>query len=88
MDDTRFDSKLIADMGGLAFQIQRVSDTAKGFAVRVGGVQNAVWEDNEKDFLALYERIKKTIAFLEAVDPKSINGKEEVEILTPNSSMS
>ncbi|KAI9641658.1 hypothetical protein NHQ30_009513 [Ciborinia camelliae] len=42
-------AKLIDDMGDLIFQIQRVSDTAKGLAVRVGGAENVVLEDNETD---------------------------------------
>lgn len=36
-------------MGDLIFQIQRVSDSAKGLAVRVAGAENVALEDNEKD---------------------------------------
>lgn len=42
-------AKLVDDMGDLIFQIQRVSDTAKGLAVRVGGAENVVLQDNETD---------------------------------------
>lgn len=68
-------------MRGLVYQIQRVSDTAKGLAVRVGGIENVVWEDNETTFPDMQERIKKTIDFLEGVDPKSIEGKEDAEVV-------
>lgn len=36
-------------MGDLIYQIQRVSDTAKGLAVRVGDAENVVLKDEEKD---------------------------------------
>ena len=42
-------ARLIEDMGDLVYQIQRISDTAKGLAVRVGGAENVVLEDNETD---------------------------------------
>lgn len=42
-------ARIIDDMGDLIYQIQRVSDTAKGLAVRVGGAENVVLKDEEKD---------------------------------------
>ena len=36
-------------MGDLIFQVQRVSDSAKGLAVRVGGAENVALPDNETD---------------------------------------
>ena len=61
------DARLIADMQTLAYQIQRVSDSSKGFAVRVAKVEPVAFEDNEKTFPELQERIAKTIKFLEGV---------------------
>ena len=61
------DARLIADMQTLAYQIQRVSDSSKGFAVRVAKVETVAFEDNEKTFPELQERIAKTIRFLEGV---------------------
>lgn len=75
------ESRLIADMQPLTYQIQRISDTAKGVAVRVAKVTPEAWEDNEKTFPELQERLKKTIAFLEEVDPKSMDGMEEQEVV-------
>jgi hypothetical protein len=60
-------ARLIADMQTLAFQVQRVSDNAKNFAVLVAKLENVVWEDNEKTFEELQERIAKTVKFLEAI---------------------
>lgn len=75
------DSRLIADMQALPYQIQRVSDVAKGVAVRVAKVEPVVMEDNEKTFLELYDRIQKTIDVLEKVDPHSMDGMEDKEIV-------
>lgn len=39
--------QLHSDQKGLVFQIQRVTDTAKFCAVRVAGIENEVWADDE-----------------------------------------
>jgi hypothetical protein len=75
------ESRLIADMGALPFQIQRISDTAKGCAVRVGKVEPVPMEDNETTFPELQARIAKTIEVLEKVDPKSMDGMEDAEVV-------
>lgn len=80
-DQTLISSRLISDMGDLIYQIQRASDTAKGLAVRMGGAENEAFEDNEKTFADAYERIDKTIKFLEKVDEKAINDKEDKEVV-------
>lgn len=49
--------------------------------MRLGKVEPEAWADDEKTFPELQERIKKTIAFLEKVDPKSMDGLEEKEIV-------
>jgi len=74
-------ARIIEDMGDLIYQIQRVSDTAKGLAVRVGGAENVVLKDEEKDFPALQARITATISILEGLSPNSMNNKEETEII-------
>ena len=47
--------------------VQRVSDTAKGVAQRIGGIAPVALEDNEKTFPDLFNRIQKTIDILEGV---------------------
>ena len=44
------DARLIEDMAPLTSQVQRVSDTAKGTAVRVGMVENVAMPDEETNF--------------------------------------
>jgi hypothetical protein len=80
------EARLVADMAPLTAQIQRASDSAKGAAVRIGGVPNVVMEDNETTFAQLQDRIAATIAFLDAVPRAAIDGSESatVELVTPN----
>lgn len=80
------EAKLIADMGGLSYQIQRVSDTAKGVAVRAGGVAQVSLPDNETTFPQLQERIAKTIEILESVKEADMNANEEKEVVLPSRS--
>lgn len=44
-----------------------MSDSSKGFAVRVAKTEPVAFEDNEKTFAELQERIAKTVKFLEGV---------------------
>ena len=44
----------------LAGQVQRASDTAKFAMVRVGGVENEPFADEEKSFADLQDRIART----------------------------
>jgi uncharacterized protein len=75
------ESRLAPDMYPLPYQIQRVSDTAKGLVSRIGKTPPVAMEDNEQTFAQLKERIDKTIAVLESVDPGSINGREDEEVV-------
>jgi hypothetical protein len=73
-------TRLVDDMAPLTAQVQRATDTAKGTMVRVGGVDNVVFEDNEESFEALQERIAKAIAFIRAVPRAALDGKEEAAV--------
>ncbi len=72
---------LAPDMAALAFQIQRASDSAKGFPTRLGGLPEHAMPDTESTFEELQERITKTIELLKQVKEEDINGKEEVEVV-------
>jgi hypothetical protein len=75
------EARLIEDMLPLTGQIQRASDSAKFVPVRVGQVENVSMADDEVTFADLYARIDKTVAFLKAVDPTSMDGREEAEVV-------
>ncbi|MDB5492647.1 MAG: hypothetical protein JWO78_2496 [Micavibrio sp.] len=81
IDETVFmNARLAPDMLPLPRQIQIASDAAKGFTARVGGVPVPSFEDTEKTFAELQERIKKTIDFIQSVKPEQIDGGEDREV--------
>ena len=75
------EARLFPDMGALASQIQRASDSAKGCVVRIGGVENLAMADTETTFDELQARIAATIAFLENTPREAMDGKEETEVV-------
>jgi hypothetical protein len=82
IDEAEFlTARLYEDMAPLTAQIQRVSDTSKLFAVRVGAVENVPMEDNEASFADLQARLTKTIDFLKSVPADAINGKEAASVI-------
>ncbi|WP_020178983.1 DUF1993 domain-containing protein [Methylopila sp. M107] len=75
------ETRLAPDMYPLTGQIQRASDTAKFALVRIGGVENVPFADDETTFADLHARIAKTADFLRAVPRSAIDGREEVEVV-------
>lgn len=73
-------SRLYPDMFALTRQVQIVSDTAKGCAARLAGMEPPVYEDKETTFPELIERLRKTIAYLNTFKPGQIDGSEEREV--------
>jgi hypothetical protein len=82
-------AKLHDDMAPLTAQIQRASDSAKGAAVRIGGLENVSMADDEVTFADLHARIARTVDFLKAVPPEAMNGQEArpVTLTTPGRSV-
>lgn len=79
------ETRLAPDMHPLPAQIQRASDTAKFAGVRLGGVPNVSFEDDERSFADLYARIAKTADFLKAIPREAIEGKETAEVVLKTS---
>ncbi|KTD33652.1 hypothetical protein Lmor_1964 [Legionella moravica] len=73
-------ARLAPDMFPLIRQIQIATDTAKGCASRLAGIEIPVYADNETSFAELEDRIKKTIHFLESVSSSQIDGSENREV--------
>lgn len=73
-------SRLYPDMFALTRQVQIVSDTAKGGAARLAGMEPPVYEDKETTFPELIERLRKTIAYLNTFKPGQIDGSEKREV--------
>jgi hypothetical protein len=74
------EARLAPDMFTLAGQVQRASDTAKGCAVRLAGIDNPSFPDTETSFAQLQERIARTIAVLQGVTPTQIDGSQDKPI--------
>ena len=70
-------SRLFPDMFPLSRQVQIVSDTAKGAAARLAGMEPPSWEDNEKTFSELIARLDKTVEYLKTFKPEQIDGSED-----------
>jgi hypothetical protein len=75
--------RLYPDMLPLLAQLRIAGDTAKGCAARLAGKEPPVFEDNETTFEQLSERIRKTLAYLDTVTAKDIEGSEERDIVLP-----
>jgi len=74
------EARLAPDMLTLAGQVQRASDTAKFTAVRIGGVENVRFADEEKSFADLQDRLARTRDFLETVPRDAIDNQEGTTI--------
>jgi hypothetical protein len=75
--------RLYPDMLPLSAQVRIAGDAAKGCAARLAGKEPPVFEDNETTLDQLRERIRKTLAYLETVSAKDIDGSEERDIVIP-----
>ncbi|KAI8943281.1 hypothetical protein NX059_001301 [Plenodomus lindquistii] len=74
-------ARLYPDMANFAFQIQRLTDAAKFIPTRINpAIEGVSIPDTEKTFAELVERVQKTISYLEGIDPKSFEGREQAEI--------
>lgn len=73
-------SRLAPDMFPLSRQVQIATDVVKGCAARLAGAEVPSYADTEATFVELKARIAKTIAFLQTLGPKQIDGTEEKAI--------
>ena len=73
-------ARLFPDMLPLTRQIQIACDAVKFGAGRIAEVEMPVFEDVEKSFPELCERITKTIKFLQTIKPEQIDEKEALKI--------
>jgi hypothetical protein len=73
--------RLFPDMLPMTTQIQIACDAAKGVVARLAGVEIPAYEDNEKTLSDLKARIAKTVAFIQTVTPRQIDGTEDKEIV-------
>ncbi len=82
-------ARLAPDMHPLLNQFQMVSDSAKNGVARLSGQTAPSMPDTEKTFAEIKERLRKTIDYVQGVDPSAIDGSEDREVVMkfPNGEM-
>jgi hypothetical protein len=70
-------SRLFPDMFPLVKQVQIATDAAKGGAARLAGVEPPAFEDNEATIADLVARVRRTVAYLQTLEPGQIDGSED-----------
>jgi uncharacterized protein len=76
-------ARLAPDMFPFTRQVQIASDHAKGATARLAGVEVPRFEDVEKSFEELQQRLKRVAEFVGRFDAATIDGSEEREISLP-----
>ncbi len=76
-------SRLAPDQFHFTKQVQVVTDTAKGLAARLAGLQPPVFEDTELTVEVLRARFVKKFAFLKTLTPEQFQGAAERTITLP-----
>ncbi|OQS32373.1 DUF1993 domain-containing protein [Chromobacterium haemolyticum] len=79
--DVLLNARLAPDMFALTRQVQIASDSAKGCAARLAGVEVPSYADDEASFADLQQRIAKTVAFLQDFNAAQIDGSEAREVV-------
>jgi uncharacterized protein len=74
-------ARLAADMHPLTRQVQIASDTVKGCAARLAGVEVPSYADTESSFAELQVRIQKTLDFIKGFSAAQIDGSEGREVV-------
>jgi uncharacterized protein len=73
-------ARLFPNMRNFIFQIQVMTDVAKGAAARLSGTEAPKWSDDEETFADVHARIKKALDYLETFKPEQFEGSENREI--------
>ena len=79
--DVLLNARLAPDMFPLARQVQIATDSVKGCAARLAGMDIPSFPDTESSFAELQERLKKTQAFLSSCSAAQIDGSEAKSIV-------
>jgi hypothetical protein len=74
-------ARLAPDMFPLVRQVQIATDSVKGCAARLAGVDIPSFPDTESSFAQLQERLQKTQAFLNGCSAAQIDGSETKQIV-------
>ena len=75
-------ARLYPDMFPFLRQIQVAADFAKGCSARLAGVEVPRYEDTEKSFADLRERLARTLAFINDLPRDAIEASDQRDIVT------
>lgn len=75
-------ARLYPDMFPFTRQVQVATDFAKGCSARLAGVEVPRYEDTEKSFADLRERIARTVAFISDLPRDAIEASDQRDIVT------
>jgi len=70
--DALLQARLFPDMFPLARQIQIATDFAKGAGARLAGIEAPRYEDGERTFTELQQRITRTAGFLDSLQQADV----------------
>ena len=70
-------ASLIDDMRPLSFQVQTASNIVSASLTRLLETNIQSWDDNETTMEQLIERAENTLALLQNMDPKTLDGAEK-----------
>lgn len=73
-------ARLFPNMRNFIFQIQVMTDVAKGAAARLSGTEAPKWSDDEETFADVHARIRKALDYLATFKPEQFEGSESREI--------
>ncbi|HEX7638401.1 MAG TPA: DUF1993 domain-containing protein [Burkholderiaceae bacterium] len=76
-------ARLFPDMFPFTRQVQIASDTAKGAAARLAGVEVPKFEDTETTFAELHARLDRTVAFMDSLTPAQFEGADTRTVTLP-----
>jgi len=77
-------ARLFPDMFPLSRQVQIATDIAKAGPSRLAGIAAPSFEDSETTFPELVARCRRTVAYLETLQPAQVDGTEERSVSWPS----
>ena len=78
--------RLAPDMLPFASQVRIASDIARLAMSRLANAEYPRYADDETTLEALAERVRKSIAFVQSIDPAQLDGSDSREIVLPQRS--
>jgi uncharacterized protein len=76
-------ARLAPDMLPFVKQVQLTSDFAKNSMARLAGIDPPKFEDNEATMDELFARVRKTLDYIDTVQPAALEGSETRDIRIP-----